>query len=264
MEPQQPQCGLLESLGRAVEEVEALESIYGYDEGGFEVVSEAALALARAAVDGGATAEDWQAPRLDIELQLQVEPDEEAAAVPGGRCEAGSTVRLRCGLPPGYPSAASAVVSVSVEGLTRSSQDQLTQRLQAKADELAGEEAVVELVQELQEAAAAALAAELAAATSSGKSGGHAAAAAAAPPRFGRRWIVSHHLKNPTKRSNIVAWARELTLGGLSKPGYPGCVVVEGEAASCDEFWLWLKTRTGNWKNLALRTTNRNLAYKLN
>ena len=99
MEPQQ-QCGLLESLGRAVEEVEALESIYGYDEGGFEVVSEAALALARVAVDGGATAEDWQAPPLDIELQLQIEPDEEAAAVTDGRCETGSTARLRCGLPP--------------------------------------------------------------------------------------------------------------------------------------------------------------------
>eukprot|EP01043_Picozoa_sp_COSAG02_P092792 COSAG02_NODE_29375_length_570_cov_1.273885_1_plen_103_part_01 len=65
-------------------------------------------------------------------------------------------------------------------------------------------------------------------------------------PQFGRRWIVSHHLKNPTKRSNIVAWAKELSLGGFSKPGYPGCIVVEGESSACDEYFQRLRTKTGN------------------
>jgi hypothetical protein len=107
-------------------------------------------------------------------------------------------------------------------------------------------------VQELQNVSPAILADELTAATADMSRS--CSVSSDALPQFGRRWIVSHHLKNPTKRSNIVAWARELELGGYSKPGYPGCVVVEGEASACAEFFQRLRTKTGNWKNLVLRT----------
>eukprot|EP01043_Picozoa_sp_COSAG02_P008674 COSAG02_NODE_282_length_25773_cov_1666.149762_10_plen_247_part_00 len=237
----------LESLERAVEEVEALDAIYGYDSpGGFEIHTEAELALAKSTLDTGRTpSADWIAPRLDIELRVEVEAPGEAAVA------ASSTVRLRCGLPPGYPAESAAKVSVGVDGLTRASQDMLTRTLQAKADELTGEEAIMELVQELQNVSPAILADELTAATADMSRS--CSVSSDALPQFGRRWIVSHHLKNPTKRSNIVAWARELELGGYSKPGYPGCVVVEGEASACAEFFQRLRTKTGNWKNLVLR-----------
>lgn len=31
-----------------------------------------------------------------------------------------------------------------------------------------------------------------------------------------------HHIKSLTKRKHILAWGKELKLGGYSKPGYPG------------------------------------------
>lgn len=45
-----------------------------------------------------------------------------------------------------------------------------------------------------------------------------------------------HHIASLHKRKCIVGWARELRLGGYSKPGWPGVVVVEGEAADAEEF----------------------------
>jgi hypothetical protein len=245
-EHQQQRQRRLESLGRAVEELQALDAIYGFEPEGFVVHSDAELVIAQAQLDSGATSADvdsWQAPRLDIELRIEVEPPTSTSA-------AGSTARLRCGLPPGYPAEAAAKVSVGVDGLTRANQDQLTRTLQAKADELTGEEAVMELVQELQDALPLILSDELATAASGVSSRG---GSPDVRPQFGRRWIVSHHLKNPTKRSNIVAWAKELSLGGFSKPGYPGCIVVEGESSACDEYFQRLRTKTGNWKNLVLR-----------
>ena len=198
----------LESLERAVQEVEALDAIFGYEDGGFTLHSEGALSEARSATEAAASAlpEGWAAPQLEIELQL---PLEEVEGAP--------IARLRCTLPPGYPATASAIVSVSVPGLRRARQDELSAQLTAKAAELLGDEAVTELAQELQEIAPAAFAEELAAA------GASSAQPEPEPePRFGRRWLWMHHIKNPTKRANIVAWARERSLGGYSKPGYPG------------------------------------------
>ena len=65
----------LEALERAVEEIGALESIFGYDDGAFIVHSESALVAARAAVEGASASmtEDWCAPQLDIELQLKLQ-----------------------------------------------------------------------------------------------------------------------------------------------------------------------------------------------
>ena len=243
---QQQQQRQLESLGRAVEELQALEAIWGPE--GFVIHTDAELALAQAALDlGRPPSADWQAPRLGIELRVAIE-----TGISSEPAADRSMARLRCGLPPGYPLEA-AQVSVGVDGLTRANQDQLTSTLQAKANEVAGEEAVMELVQELQDMLPPILADQLAAvvAASARPSSGDSLAVR---PQLGRRWIVSHHLKNPTKRSNIVAWAKELSLGGYSKPGYPGCIVVEGQSSACDEYFQRLRTKTGNWKNLVLRT----------
>ena len=45
---------------------------------------------------------------------------------------------------------------------------------------------------------------------------------------IGRKLIWFHHILSTTKRKAVVKWAAELELGGYSKPGYPGVLIVEG------------------------------------
>ena len=222
--------GLLEALERAVQEVEALAAIYGYEPDGFTVHSEAELLAAQTAVGGGVVGEGWAAPRLEIELQLALE---EAEGAP--------IARLRCALPPGYPTCA-AELSASVQGLKRGSADRLSAQLTERAAELAGEEAVLELAQALQELGPAALEESAAAAqpAEAGPAGGERAQAPAAEGN-GRRWIWAHHIKDAERRRSIVEEATERSLGGFLKPGYPGVVVIEGDAVSCDDFVSWIK-----------------------
>ncbi|KAL4852854.1 RWD domain-containing protein 2B [Chlorella vulgaris] len=42
-----------------------------------------------------------------------------------------------------------------------------------------------------------------------------------------RRCVWFHHIKNLAKRKHIVEWGHELGLGGYSKPGFPGVVLIE-------------------------------------
>jgi len=48
-------------------------------------------------------------------------------------------------------------------------------------------------------------------------------------PRLGRRAMFSHHIIAPSKRQAIGQWALQLHLGGLSKIGWPGLILVEGD-----------------------------------
>jgi hypothetical protein len=50
-----------------------------------------------------------------------------------------------------------------------------------------------------------------------------------------RRWIWAHHILNPARRKSIVKEALDSGLGGYLKPGYPGIVVVEGDASACED-----------------------------
>ncbi|CAM9786760.1 unnamed protein product [Ascophyllum nodosum] len=68
---------------------------------------------------------------------------------------------------------------------------------------------------------------------------------------LGRRLIYSHHIIAPQKRTGIMRAARELDLGGFSKVGWPGVIVVEGHESSCQEFVKIL--RGWRWKHLAVR-----------
>ena len=71
------------------------------------------------------------------------------------------------------------------------------------------------------------------------------------PDALARRLIWFHHIKAPSKRRDAVAWARELRLGGFSKPGYPGVVVVEGRREDCEEYVARLKSLS--WKAMSVR-----------
>ncbi|GJN92109.1 hypothetical protein Rhopal_005138-T1 [Rhodotorula paludigena] len=63
--------------------------------------------------------------------------------------------------------------------------------------------------------------------------------------------LWSHHLLATSKRKDIVAWSTELELYGLSKPGYPGVIIVEGLAHNADEFVCRIKQL--QWKALQVR-----------
>lgn len=226
MEANEPQ---LEQLERAVLEIEALEAIYGYEDDGFTVHSESELLAARAALERGPAAGGtaWQ---LEIELKINLDEVENEP-----------WARLRCRLPPGYPDAA-VTVSVSIAGLGRAAADRLSAQLTERAVALVGNEAVVELVQHLQEIAPIAI--EAAAVGQQTKNNDEAAAAGAAVvpvEETGRRWIWVHHIKDPERRKSIVVEAQGLGLGGYLKCGYPGIIVVEGDVDACEKFVKWVK-----------------------
>ncbi|GAA5972705.1 hypothetical protein JCM11641_002985 [Rhodosporidiobolus odoratus] len=63
--------------------------------------------------------------------------------------------------------------------------------------------------------------------------------------------LWSHHLLATGKRKDIVAWSTELELFGLSKPGYPGVIVIEGLQDQVDEFVHRIKQL--QWKALQVR-----------
>lgn len=213
----------LETLERAVGEIEALQAIYGDDGADFIVHSSQELLAAQHALES----DDLLSaiPTLDMELRINLE-----------EVEGSPRARLRVTLPPGYPESA-ASVSVSVDGLRRVQQDLLSAQMSEKAQELAGQEAVMELVMELQNLAVElhntgieSTEDELVEPTGAGQ-----------PSGFGRRWIYVHHITDTGRKKSIVKEAQALKLGGFLKAGYPGFVVVEGETPACDEFVNWVK-----------------------
>jgi hypothetical protein len=193
-----------EALERAVAEIEALQAIYEAD---FVVHSVSELAAAT---------ETGEAVTASLHVSLHL-PEVK--------------LQLKCSLPPGYPITAPA--RVSIEGRTRKEEDFLTDKMQAKATELLGQEAIMELVHELQE-----LANEMDVAAIPEESAANETESSF-PENLGRRWIWAHHITDTARRKSIVQEARELKLGGYLKAGYPGIVVVEGFA--CDEFVNWIK-----------------------
>jgi len=64
--------------------------------------------------------------------------------------------------------------------------------------------------------------------------------------------ILWHDASAASKRKDIVQWSSELRLWGLSKPGYPGVVVVEGVEEQVDEFVHRIKQL--QWKALQVRS----------
>ncbi|EER15180.1 hypothetical protein Pmar_PMAR006909 [Perkinsus marinus ATCC 50983] len=56
------------------------------------------------------------------------------------------------------------------------------------------------------------------------------------PLMLGRRMIFFHHIRSPYKRRCIQKWANDLRLGGMSKIGFPGCIVVEGDERDVSEY----------------------------
>ncbi|KAI5203600.1 DUF1115-domain-containing protein [Aureobasidium subglaciale] len=63
--------------------------------------------------------------------------------------------------------------------------------------------------------------------------------------------IWSHHLLATSKRKDIQAWSKELSLSGYSRPGHPGSIFAEGDEDQIDEFIRRLKQL--RWQALQVR-----------
>eukprot|EP00299_Pterocystis_sp_00344_P000737 c10316_g1_i1.p1 GENE.c10316_g1_i1~~c10316_g1_i1.p1 ORF type:complete len:268 (-),score=76.07 c10316_g1_i1:20-823(-) len=74
---------------------------------------------------------------------------------------------------------------------------------------------------------------------------------------FLREFILSHHIYNKTKRENILDWAKESKLGGVSFPGKPGVIIVEGEKKSVLEYSARVKSM--NWQRIRTQLTEEKL-----
>lgn len=63
--------------------------------------------------------------------------------------------------------------------------------------------------------------------------------------------IWSHHLLATSKRRDIQAWSKELSLAGFARPGHPGSIFAEGDEDQIDEFVRRLKQL--RWQALQVR-----------
>ncbi|TMW68603.1 hypothetical protein Poli38472_006071 [Pythium oligandrum] len=68
---------------------------------------------------------------------------------------------------------------------------------------------------------------------------------------LGRRAIYFHHIIASTKRRVVKEWALELDLGGFSKIGWPGVVIVEGDEDAAQEYVRRLQHL--RWKQMVVR-----------
>ncbi|KAL7529372.1 hypothetical protein ACHAXR_002928 [Thalassiosira sp. AJA248-18] len=224
----------VDALERAVLEIDAMVSIFCQDFTGeiqagdneFVITTVEALDHARTIIDCPPDAFD--APRIDVEMHVHTHSD------------VSSITRLRICLPPGYPSFSHAEVTVlSIpKNLPRNHFDELSTKLQLRAKENSGSEAMLEIINECRDVmenwdmnklSNQVLENELPTDNAN------------KIESISRRWIWVHHITNSSRLKQIVTEAQNLKLGGYLKGGYPGVVLVEGSTLSCDEFVGWIK-----------------------
>jgi hypothetical protein len=66
-----------------------------------------------------------------------------------------------------------------------------------------------------------------------------------------RVWVWFHHIKSERKKRDIAAWAQDLGVWSLCKPGFPGCLVVEGLRAGVECYIARLKALP--WQAMVVR-----------
>ncbi len=226
---------LLDCLERTVNEMDALEAIYGssndpsqtIESCEFSVVSKEAFALARALLQQSEV-EAANYPELQLEITLQTSFN--------GALDT-RELTLKCKLPPGYPELP-AKVTILVEGLKRSVRDELASMLNDKASSMSGQEAIMVLVEEFKQLAPEYLSVSSQHQVQIFRS---REGETRSLYSFGRRWIWVHHIKDSDRRKSIVAEATGLHLGGFLKAGYPGIIVIEGNTVDCEDFVAWVK-----------------------
>jgi hypothetical protein len=212
----------IEGLERQLEELTALR--YMYPNPGEFTVDEDMLLLASAAVQGHVPVEDVGGP-LSVSIRLPLEESESAT--------------LHATLPPEYPSVAP-TVSISCTCVGADAIEIIRCRVEDAAAEAANQdrEALAELLFALQEEAERLWReqrqSQLAARAQEGCVLRAPVPADSSCSKVIMVWF--HHIKCLQKRRDIVSLARSSGLAGFCKPGFPGVVVVEGNAEHADNF----------------------------
>ena len=69
--------------------------------------------------------------------------------------------------------------------------------------------------------------------------------------QLGRRLLYTHHIRSPIKRRDIIQACTELSLGGFSKIGNHGLILVEGNEPACVQFVAYVTSM--RWKFIVVR-----------
>ena len=224
----------LDALERSVNEIDALEMIYGdldgEDDGesSFSIVSLSEMELARSILSGDLDGK-LEIPSLELQIKSSIELNDIGKSV---------IFTLRVSLPVGYPDVP-AFVTAYAEGLRRSIREDLSSHLREVSKSMVGSESIMGLMETLKEVGPIYVATELDVDTNSKQLSSSDETNNTAGNS--RRWIWVHHITNPDRRKAIINEARDHSLGGYLKFGYPGIIVIEGKKNSCDEFVTWVK-----------------------
>jgi len=230
----------LACLQQAADEIEVLKSAFAdecfvEDHGLVAAVREATAGDAGAMVRAGDGLDVWlsdaKAPQLRVVVTL---------AGPSRGCA------IDLSLPKGYPQVPLTCSLGGARGLARADEETLLASVRdaARTAAAVGEGCAFDVVQ-----MAEAFVSSLAPHAPHGPP--QSPAVQLGPTRLRRLLIYSHHIIATDKRAAITAHALELRLGGCVKHGWPGVIIVEGEAGGVDEYVRRLKRFT--WKHFEVR-----------
>lgn len=238
---------LLESLDRSLHEVAALQAIYSSEEEDGLIGNQPVrldlkstrkdLERARSFVeDGNTSLTKKDVPTLALEMHLLVQNEEEN---PSTNTSISACVGFS--LPPAYPAYQPVSVTIlTARGLSKTTQQDLSQHLQSAANDSVGSEAILQLVQTCQEQLEGFLAESNRIKQEQLADDDNTTSNAFISP-LSRRWIWVHHITNRQRKEDIIEEANNFQLGGYLKAGYPGVVVVEGVCKACDDFVTFIK-----------------------
>jgi Protein of unknown function (DUF1115) len=136
------------------------------------------------------------------------------------------------------------VTVLTAQGMKKKAKEELGTFLQARANELVGSEAVLDLVQTCQDHLTTAVLMESNSSWSCKNKISENTESQfedSSISQLSRRWIWVHHIADRQRKLDIVQQARQHLLGGYLKAGYPGIVIVEGPSHACDAFVSWIK-----------------------
>ncbi|KAG2766673.1 hypothetical protein PC129_g37 [Phytophthora cactorum] len=232
--------GGLSAAQQQLEELECMLSMFPDDEE-LKIDAAAKAALEDFVTEGNGTD---KTPRFDCQIHYTVRYKDLAFGreVP--------SLTLTC--PPGYPEAEPMLFEVKCPQLSRAEMERLnTELVKLTNAACAGREVVglqlYQLMQEfLTQVQASATVEEL-----QSKAAIVPAEETSTPLTLGRRAIYFHHIIASNKRRVVKEWASELQLGGFSKIGWPGVVIVEGPEPNVQEYVRRLQHL--RWKQITVR-----------
>ncbi|ETL78162.1 hypothetical protein L917_20964 [Phytophthora nicotianae] len=233
--------GGLSATQQQLEELECMRSMFPFD--GELKVDEATKVSLEDFVSGGSGADKSPRPERQIRYTLYYKDLAYGREVP--------SLTLMC--PRRYPDAEPMLFEVNCPQLSRVEMGRLnTELAELTATACAGQEVVgLQLYQQMHEFLTQVQAISTVDELQSKAVTVGPSEETSTPPTLGRRAIYFHHIIASNKRRVVKEWATELRLGGFSKIGWPGVVIVEGAEPNVQEYVRRLQHL--RWKQITVR-----------